>query len=71
MPIEGVDYFPKDAQKTFKEIREEKEAKLAREKASKKVKIAIEAESTEGIQFSFTSVLKPKFKHAQHQNKNF
>lgn len=37
VPIEGVDYFPKDAQKTFKEIREEKQAKiLAQSKASEK-----------------------------------
>jgi prolipoprotein diacylglyceryltransferase len=38
VPIEGVDYFPKDAQKTFKEIREEKEAKLLAEKNNAKIK---------------------------------
>ena len=38
VPIEGVDYFPKDAQKTFKEIREEKEAKLLAEKNNAKTK---------------------------------
>lgn len=38
VPIEGIDYFPKDAQKTFKEMREEKAAKEEAQRQRSKIK---------------------------------